>query len=107
GYSATLLAYAMLCGRLGGAAAGDPSAVPDRVAWTLDAFDAVARTAADRLSVSSAVDFVGRGMSLAAASEGALMFREALAVPTAAFDTYQYLHGPMEPLRENSGLVVF
>ncbi|WP_166997670.1 SIS domain-containing protein [Paramicrobacterium fandaimingii] len=107
GYTATLLAYAMLCEHVIGMPVGDTAAIPARVASALSSFDGGAQIVAERLSAARTVDFVGRGTSLAAASEGALMFREALALPTAAFDTYQYLHGPMEPLREHSALVVF
>ncbi|GAB2509346.1 SIS domain-containing protein [Paramicrobacterium agarici] len=107
GYTATLLAYALLSEHATGLTAPDPSSVSARVEAALSDFEAPTALAAERLSTAHTVDFVGSGMSLAAASEGALMFREALGVPTAAFDTYQYLHGPMEPLRENSGLVIF
>ncbi|MCW4457610.1 SIS domain-containing protein [Microbacterium sp. MPKO10] len=107
GYTSTLLAAALLCEHMLGMPVGDAEGIPTRVAATLAQFAAAAELASERLATAQTVDFVGRGMSLAAASEGALMFREALAVPTAAFDTYQYLHGPMEPLREHSGLVVF
>lgn len=107
GYSATILAYAMLCEHVIGMPEGDTASIPARVASALSSFDGGAQRVAERLSAAHTADFVGRGMSLASASEGALMFREALAIPTAAFDTYQYLHGPMEPLRENSALIVF
>lgn len=107
GYTSTLLAYSLLMRSAGLAPEGDPEAVPRLVEAALSDFDPLARAFADGLADAEAVDFVGRGMSLAAASEGALVFREALALPTAAFDTYQYLHGPMEGLRAGSGLVVF
>ncbi|WP_167131092.1 SIS domain-containing protein [Paramicrobacterium chengjingii] len=107
GYSATLLAYALLCGRACDRSAEGLPEVPNRVAAGLEEFDAPAHRMAEKLRDTRTVDFVGQGMSLAAASEGALMFREALAIPAAAFDTYQYLHGPMEPLRAGSGLIIF
>ncbi len=46
------------------------------------------------------------GSSLATAGEGALLLREAARAFTAAHETYNYLHGPMEPLHSSAGCVV-
>lgn len=120
GYTATLLAYALLLDHaqvsashndgISGANSSFASHVDHistRVSRSLELFDPAARILADRLASVHAIDFVGHGMSLASAAEGALLFREAVGTPTSAFDTYQYLHGPMESLDAGRGLIVF
>lgn len=111
GYTATLLAYNLLVRAAGlnieEADRTRPEAIPELVRKTLSDYASIASDAAQLLHDAEAVDFVGRGYSFASASEAALLFREAIRVPTSAFETYQYLHGPMEPLDKRSGLVVF
>ncbi len=113
GYTATLVAYSMLVAGLV-ADSDAPTAqlysaaeIPGLVDKSLIQYAGQAARIGEALAGIRAVDFVGRGFSFATASEGALMFREALQVPTGAFDTYQYLHGPMEPLAGGLGLIVF
>jgi len=107
GYTATLLAYSLLMRRAGLPGHDIAAGLGQRVEAALTRCDGAARIVAAHLLGAQAVDFVGRGMSLAAASEGALIIREALAMPAAAFDSYQYLHGPLEGLRPGGVLVVF
>jgi glutamine---fructose-6-phosphate transaminase (isomerizing) len=107
GYTSTLLAYSLLFSHAGVATQGDTMDAPDLVRQSLANFSGVAAEVAAALEGSSAVDFVGHGFSYASAAEGALLFREALRIHTAAFETYQYLHGPMEALGRGSALVVF
>jgi glutamine---fructose-6-phosphate transaminase (isomerizing) len=108
GYTATLMAYALLLDAAGVPGwASQVDRLPERVAEAIDDHSSIVRHIAGQISGVEAVDFVGRGMSFAAAAEGALVFREALGLPTAAFETYQYLHGPMEGAHRNTGLIVF
>lgn len=112
GYTATLLAYSRLLRALTTGDEGQPGffdseRIPALVSEVLANYSGAGPKAAEHLREARTVDFVGRGYSLASAGEGALMFREALQLPTASFDTYQYLHGPMEPLGPSSGLVIF
>ncbi|MEU6743622.1 SIS domain-containing protein [Streptosporangium sandarakinum] len=88
--------------------------------WTLGAPDEVWSSLADRVAavrLSSggvaeevaecvAIDVVGGGASLTAAEEGALMIREACRIPAAAFETRQYLHGPMEAAGRTAHIVI-
>jgi glucosamine--fructose-6-phosphate aminotransferase (isomerizing) len=55
---------------------------------------------------SVAADVVGAGASLTAAEEGALMLREACRLPAAAYETRQYLHGPMESAGRTAHIVL-
>lgn len=108
GYTATLLAYALLLDRLGIVPAGpEVAAVPDTVAAALAEYDDVARRIAADVAGATSIDVIGRGTSYASATEAALMFREGLRVPAAGFETFQYLHGPMEPLDDRAVLIVF
>ena len=108
GFTGTLLAYAALIRhQCPGADVTDPATIPDVVASTLDGYGAYADQAAGLLEKVQAVDFVARGISRTAATEGALVMREGVRLHAAAYDTYQYIHGPMEPLTADSGLVVF
>jgi glucosamine--fructose-6-phosphate aminotransferase (isomerizing) len=108
GYTATLLAYALLLDRMGLIPAGPEVArVPETVRAALEQYDAVAARVGRIVGAASAIDVIGRGTSYASAAEAALMFREGLRVPSAAFETLQYLHGPMEAVAEGSVVLIF
>jgi len=83
GYTATLQAVGLLGERAAQVLADSRSVVEE------------VRDAFDRARV---VDVVGTGTAAASAGEGALVLREAARAHTAAHETYNYLHGPMEPL---------
>jgi fructoselysine-6-P-deglycase FrlB-like protein len=108
GYIATLTAYSALL-----RAAGlpdrsfDESTVPAIVQESLDRYGPQADDIAEFFDDVSFVDFAGLGVSFTSAAQGALVFREALRLPTAGYELYQYLHGPMESAREGTGLVLF
>ncbi|MCS5713543.1 SIS domain-containing protein [Herbiconiux sp. CPCC 205716] len=108
GYISTLLAYSELLGAVGlGEQSADADAVPALVERMLAvAFEAAPALAAHLSGVSS-IDVVGSGFSYATAVEASLMFREALAIPAASFEGYQYLHGPAEPAGETTAVIVF
>ncbi len=108
GYTATLVAYSELLRNVGHSeAAIDAFAVPDLITTALAAYGPLATGIAMHFADITSVDFVGRGYSYTSATQSALIFREALRLPTAAYETYQYLHGPMESGRTGTGLVVF
>lgn len=108
GYTATLLAYALLLDHLGVVPAGpDIAALPDTVAAALKTYDEVARQLAKTIAAATTIDVIGRGTSFASAAEAALMFREGLRIPSTGFETFQYLHGPMEPLDDRTVLIIF
>ncbi len=108
GYTATLLAYALLLDRVGMRPAGpELAAVPQTVRTALDRYDRITETIGRIAADASAIDTVGRGTSFASAAEAALMFREGLRVPSAGYETYQYLHGPMESAGKGTLLLLF
>ena len=97
GYTATLQALGLLGEHWSGQAT-DWSGLPDMAATVLAE---VAPVVADLMSVFAGariVDVVASGASIATAGEGALILRESARLLTASHETYNYLHGPMEPL---------
>ncbi|OUM43473.1 SIS domain-containing protein [Arthrobacter sedimenti] len=108
GYTATLLAYGLLMETAGIPRAGAGlDEIPRTVREALIDYDDVTRAAGAKIAGASAVDVIGQGPSFAAAAETALMLREGLRIPAAAFETLQYLHGPMESADANSALIIF
>jgi glutamine---fructose-6-phosphate transaminase (isomerizing) len=108
GYTATLMAYALLLDRLGIVpAADDVEHIPALVSDALAGYDQVAVTVGALIAGADTIDVVGRGVSFSTASEFALMIREGLRMPASAFETFQYLHGPMESARTSTVVVLF
>jgi fructoselysine-6-P-deglycase FrlB-like protein len=91
GYVATLQAFGLLATALDGQ----------------DDLASVAPGLAARVGQAGSIDFVGSGASRASVAEAALLFRESTRMSTAAYDTYQYLHGPMECLTPGQAVVLF
>jgi fructoselysine-6-P-deglycase FrlB-like protein len=108
GFTATILAYALLLDHVGALDTAEEAArIPSRAADALRDYAEVAAAVGRVLADAATVDVVGRGGSLTAASELSLMIREGLRTPSTAFETFQYLHGPMEVLSSDDALVVF
>lgn len=108
GYTATVQAFGLLARALDVSAGGDDlTALPGLMRDVLASSSAPMNTLGEVFTGLGAIDFVGRGASFASAAESALLFREATRTPTAAFETHQYLHGPMEALTSNRGCVLF
>jgi fructoselysine-6-P-deglycase FrlB-like protein len=107
GYTATLQAFGLLAEALDARAEGDDwGALPDLAAAASIACRPAVERAAAAFADVAAVDVVAPGAFRATAAEGALLLREATRTPAAAFETYQYLHGPMEPQGPGTGCVV-
>ncbi len=108
GYTATLQAFGLLATAIDGVDDGDDwSALPSHVSETLASLSDQAVRVAASFNQLTSFDFVGCGTSYAAAAEAALLFRESTRICTATYATYQYLHGPMEPLTSRQGCVLF
>jgi fructoselysine-6-P-deglycase FrlB-like protein len=104
GYTATLQALGLLGEHWSGKAT-DWSGLPDMAATVL----ADASVVADFTSVladARIVDVVASGSSGTTAGEGALLLRETARLLTARHETYNYLHGPMEPLDAQTACVI-
>jgi fructoselysine-6-P-deglycase FrlB-like protein len=105
GYTATLQAVGLL-GDHWGRTATDWSFLPGQASEVLDVCGSVVKEVRQRFDEARIVDVVGSGTSTATAGEGALVLREAARMHTAAHETYNYLHGPMEPLDEHAACLV-
>lgn len=102
GFTATLQAVALLAAWMGVGNADTwlPSDVP---VPDIAALEAVA----GRLVACRGIDVIGAGPHLCSALQTALMLREGCRLPSAAFDTREYLHGPLEWLGPGSGCILF
>jgi len=106
----TLQALSFLAAALGGAdlhaLERGWAAVPAAIDTLLTELERPADAVVDRFQSTTAFDFVGDKDSLGSAAEGALLLREAPRLPTAWFDSRSYLHGPMESLQSDRGIVL-
>lgn len=105
GYTATLQAL----GLLGEAWAGQPrdwSYLPSLAERVLADSQATVDAVAPAFHRARLVDVVAAGPSIATAGEGALLLRESARLLTAAHETRNYLHGPMEPLDAETAVLV-
>jgi glucosamine--fructose-6-phosphate aminotransferase (isomerizing) len=53
----------------------------------------------------TAFDVVGSGIHAGTAAQGALLLREVCKLPAASYETYQYLHGPIEAAAPGRALI--
>jgi fructoselysine-6-P-deglycase FrlB-like protein len=105
GYTATLQAVGML-GEHWSGDVSNWSLVPDQARTVLERSAAVMDALAEPFGDARIIDVVGSGTSSATAGEGALVLREAARAHTAAHETYNYLHGSMEPLDSQTACIV-
>ncbi|HEY0948919.1 SIS domain-containing protein [Nocardioides sp.] len=105
GYTATLQAVGLLGEHWAGSGT-DWSALPDQAARAVAEAKPVIDSVVERFDEARIIDVVGSGASLTTAGEGALLLREAARALTAAHETHNYLHGPMEPLDPSVACVV-
>jgi len=99
GYTTTVQACGLLADALVGRDDGDDwHRLPDLASQTLERLAPAAADAAGVFARAGSIDVVGAAGSYAAAAEAALVVRESTRICTATYETYQYLHGPMEPL---------
>jgi fructoselysine-6-P-deglycase FrlB-like protein len=106
GYTATLQAVAMLGEHWGAGAPSDWSALPGQVAAVLEQAETAAEALAKPFGSARIIDVIASGAAVATAGEGALLLREAARAHTSAQETYNYLHGPMEPLEADTACII-
>jgi glutamine---fructose-6-phosphate transaminase (isomerizing) len=111
GYTGTIQALGLLrdavAGRdRAGSATADQSweEAADGLDSLLPAAEELADRLLPRLRGVTAFDVVGSGVHAGTAAQGALLLREVCKLPAAGYETYQYLHGPIEAAE--SGRVV-
>lgn len=106
GYTATLQAFGLLATAIDGVRE-ESAALPELVERTLTDSAQQAQDLAEAWKNVTSIDFVGAGIARASAAEGALLIRESTRISATAFETYQYLHGPMESLNPARACVLF
>ena len=105
GYTATLQALGLLGEHWSGRVT-DWSGLPDMAATVLAEAAPVVADLTPVLAGARIVDVVASGASFTTAGEGALILRESARLLTASHETYNYLHGPMEPLDPQTACVI-
>ncbi len=108
GYTSTLQAFGLIAERLG-APSGPPEwdALPGWFDTALADALPTATAFAASLDDTTSFDVIGAGASYAAACESALLLREGARQPATAIETYEYLHGPMEPVTDGFACIIF
>ncbi len=81
--------------------------LPEHVQTAIEDHEQAAARLAARVALTHALDAVGAAGSEGSAGETALLGREALHLPATGMETRQYLHGPLEAVREGYAGVVF
>jgi fructoselysine-6-P-deglycase FrlB-like protein len=105
GYTATLQALGML-GESWSGHTTDWSVLPDLASEVLERAEPVVAEISSAFEAARIVDVVASGASSSSAGEGALMLRESARLLTACHETYNYLHGPMEPLDAGTACLI-
>jgi glucosamine--fructose-6-phosphate aminotransferase (isomerizing) len=107
GYTGTVQALLLLRDALTPASA--PAAGWDRLADDLELQLGPAEQLAERLLPAlrgvTAFDVVGSGVHAGTAAQGALLLREVCKLPASGYETYQYLHGPIEAAGPGRALI--
>ncbi len=107
GYTASVQGLVLIADALAGTSSFDqsPDNLPDLVEGCIQAAEQAAEEFLGDGACPVNVDFVGTGSHTGTAAQGALLVREACRLHAAGYDTYQYLHGPIEAVRGGSVLV--
>jgi glucosamine--fructose-6-phosphate aminotransferase (isomerizing) len=107
GYTGTVQALLLLRDAL--APGHAPAADWDQLADDLELQQEPAEELAQRLRPAlrgvTAFDVVGSGMHAGTAAQGALLLREVCKLPASGYETYQYLHGPVEAAGTGRALI--
>jgi glutamine---fructose-6-phosphate transaminase (isomerizing) len=108
GYTGTVQGLLLLRDALapGHAPAAAWDELADQVDELVPAAERLAGELLDTLRAAAAFDLVGSGVHAGTAAQGALLLREVAKQPAAAYETYQYLHGPVEAAGPGLVLVV-
>jgi glucosamine--fructose-6-phosphate aminotransferase (isomerizing) len=108
GYTGTVQALLLLRDALAPASApaADWGALADRLEQLLPAAEELAARLLPELRSVTSFDVVGSGVHAGTAAQGALLLREVCKLPASGYETYQYLHGPIESAGPGKALIV-
>jgi len=107
GYTGTVQALLLLRDSLAPAAAPgtDWDQLADELERMLPSATELAVELLPALRGITAFDVVGSGIHAGTAAQGALLLREVCKLPAAGYETYQYLHGPIEAAAPGRALI--
>jgi glucosamine--fructose-6-phosphate aminotransferase (isomerizing) len=111
GYTGTVQALLLLRDALvsssapSSAPAADWEAVADEVERQLPEAEQLAERLLPGLAGLTTFDVVGSGVHAGTAAQGALLLREVCKLPASGYETYQYLHGPIEAAGPGRALI--
>jgi glucosamine--fructose-6-phosphate aminotransferase (isomerizing) len=77
----------------------------DEVDGRMAAAEDLAERVVETIREFGNIDVVGSGVSFGSAAQGALLLREVCRLPASAYETYNYLHGPLEALGPGMALI--
>jgi glutamine---fructose-6-phosphate transaminase (isomerizing) len=107
GYTGTVQALLLLRDALapGCGPAADWDQLADELELQLASAEQLAAQLLPTLRNATAFDVVGSGTQAGTAAQGALLLREVCKLPASAYETYQYLHGPIEAVGPGLALI--
>jgi glucosamine--fructose-6-phosphate aminotransferase (isomerizing) len=108
GYTGTLQALGMLRDALAADRRGpDWEWLADEMERQVPPAERLAERMTPELRSVRSFDVVGSGAQFGSAAQAALLLREVAQLPGAAYDTYEYLHGPLEAAERGVALIAF
>lgn len=108
GYAASVQGLVLISEALAGAqplTQSPDNLLLDHVEGCIEAAERAAEEFLGDGACPASVDFVGTASGTGTAAQGALLLREGCRLHAAGYDTYQYLHGPIEAVQPGSVLV--
>ncbi len=106
GYTGTIQALLLLRDALADTQSPDWDQIADQAERLTAAAETLANQLPEKLRAADAFDVVGSAAHAGTAAQGALLLREVAKLPAAAYETHQYLHGPVEAAGPGRALIV-
>jgi glutamine---fructose-6-phosphate transaminase (isomerizing) len=106
GYTGTLAASGLLGDRLCGGGT-EWARLPEQAGQMLETAARKMAKLRETFAGRRAIDCVGAGAALGTADGASLLIREAARIPAGPSETRHYLHGPMESMDAETGVVLF
>jgi glucosamine--fructose-6-phosphate aminotransferase (isomerizing) len=108
GYTGTVQALLLLRDAIAAETAKSPGwdQIADETERLAGAAERLAGQLPAGLREAQSFDVVGSGVHAGTAAQGALLIREVAKLPAAGYETYQYLHGPIEAAAKGRALLV-
>jgi glucosamine--fructose-6-phosphate aminotransferase (isomerizing) len=106
GYTGTVQALLLLRDGIAGTKSPGWDQIADEAERLTAAAEQLAEQLPNGLREAQTFDVVGSGVHAGTAAQGALLLREVAKLPASGYETYQYLHGPVEAAGEGRALLL-